>query len=234
VKQQEQLVISPAFFLALAERNTRLSWAEIRLKRGHSDNELTRFRYDVVLHGGGERGASTEVAWLDWASKEKGIENIRQMLNDEKPESVAITGIRNVRIEKDVKSLERISQPGARGTAGEVKKELEITKPAGINPEDLYAAGEELGYRVELSWASCHKSGSYDAVLSRTDRPAEKRNPVKWPQPPTIDEELAKYTNVPGQNVLRERLVQQLLSYSKENLSAELAPHAVVLVDSLP
>jgi ubiquinone/menaquinone biosynthesis C-methylase UbiE len=234
VRQQEQLVISPAFFLALAERNPRLSGAEIRLKRGHSDNELTRFRYDVVLHADGGRYASNEMDWLDWAAKEKGIENIRQMLNDEKPESVAIASIRNTRVERDVKALERISDLGVEGTAGELRKELEATDTNGINPEDLHATGEELGYRVELSWASCRPSGSYDAVLSRTDRPTPRQNPVKWPHLSTIGEELAKYTNVPGQNILRERLVQQLLSYSKENLRAELVPQAVVIVDALP
>ena len=234
VRQQEQLVISPAFFLALAERNPRVSGIEIRLKRGRSDNELTRFRYDVVLHAGGGRNVSTELAWLNWTAKGKGIEDIRQMLNDEKPESVAITGIRNARVEKDLKTLERISHLGVGGTVGELRKELEATDPDGINPEDLYATGEELGYRVELSWASCRPSGSYDAVLSRTDTPAEKKDPVKWPQLSTTGKLPAKYTNVPGQNVFRERLVQHLLSYCEEHLPEEMVPHALVLVDSLP
>jgi hypothetical protein len=49
MKPEEQLVISPAFFLALAERDLKLSHAEIRLKRERSDNEMIRFRYDVVF-----------------------------------------------------------------------------------------------------------------------------------------------------------------------------------------
>ena len=49
-----------------------------------------------------------------------------------------------------------------------------------------------------------------------------------------IGEQLEKYTNVPGQNVLKERLVQQLLIFSKENLHEELVPSAVVIVDALP
>jgi ubiquinone/menaquinone biosynthesis C-methylase UbiE len=234
VKQQEQLVISPAFFLALADRNPKLSGADIQLKRGRSDNELTRFRYDVVLHTVVERAASTEVEWRDWATKEEGIEDIRRMLKGEKPERVAITGIRNARVEKDVGALEGVSNPNARRTAGELKRELAASDTSGIDPEKLCSAGEDVGYRVKLSWARCRTDGSYDAVFSRTDAAAEEWKPVNWPQQSTKGEELAKYTNVPGQNVFRERLVRQLLSYCKENLPEELVPRAVVLDDDLP
>lgn len=234
VKQQEQLVISPAFFIALAERNPKLSRADIGLKRGRSDNELTRFRYDVVLHAGGERNASIELEWRDWAAHVEKIDDIRRTLKDKKPERIAITGIRNARVEKDVEAMERLSQPGVRGTAGELMKVLEAMDTSGINPEELFVAGGDAGYRVELSWASCRPSGSYDAVLSRVDVPTEEGKAVKWPQPSTMGEDPSKYTNLPGQYLIRERLVQQLLSYSKENLTEELVPRVVVLVDSLP
>jgi hypothetical protein len=46
--------------------------------------------------------------------------------------------------------------------------------------------------------------------------------------------EVAIFTNVPGQSVFRERLVQKLLSYCKENLPEDLVPRALVVVDDLP
>jgi ubiquinone/menaquinone biosynthesis C-methylase UbiE len=234
VEQEEQLVISPAFFLALADRNPKLSGANIRLKRGRSDNELTRFRYDVVLRAGRERNTSTVLEWRDWAPTGGKIEVIRQMLKDEEPRRIAFSSIRNARVEKDVEALERISQRGVKGNVGELKNELAAKDTSGIDPEKLYAIGEDVGYRVEMSWAGCRSDGSYDAVFSRTDSDPEELKPVKWPQPSTTGSESARYANVPGQNVFRERLVQQLLSYCKENLSEELAPNAVVLVDTLP
>lgn len=234
VRQEEQLVTSPAFFLALAKRNPKLSGAEIRLKGGHSDNELTRFRYDVVLHAGDKRNASDELKWLDWAVAKEGIEDILRMLKEEKPERVAISGIRNARVEKDLEALARVSNANAGGTAGQLKKELERTAPSGVDPENLCAAGEGAGYRVELSWAGCQADGSFDAVLSRSDGAAEEWKPLKWLQPSTTGVELARYTNVPGQNAFRERLVQKLLSHCKQNLPENLVPSAVVVVDALP
>jgi hypothetical protein len=211
-----------------------LSGAEIRLKRGRSDNEMTRFRYDVVLHVGDKGNAGTEVEWRDWTEDEGGIDDIRRSLKNEKPGSVAISGIRNARIEKDMEAVKRVSDPGARETAGELKKELEAAELSGIAPEGLCSAGESAGYRVELSWAGCQADGSFDAVLSRSDGAPEGWKPLKWPQPSTTGVELARYTNVPGQNAFRERLVQKLLSYCKEKLPGNLVPSAVIVVDALP
>ena len=48
--QEEELIIDPAFFIALREYLPRISHMEILPKRGRYHNELTRFRYDVILH----------------------------------------------------------------------------------------------------------------------------------------------------------------------------------------
>ena len=67
--QEEELVVDPVFFMALREHLPRVTQVEIRPKRGHADNELTRFRYQVTLHVGvpeQERTAAAP-AWRDWA-----------------------------------------------------------------------------------------------------------------------------------------------------------------------
>jgi amino acid adenylation domain-containing protein len=54
IRQEQELVIDPEFFSALRERIPRLLRADVQLKRGWHRNELTRFRYDVVLQIGEE------------------------------------------------------------------------------------------------------------------------------------------------------------------------------------
>ena len=49
VSEEEELVIDPRFFLALQARLPEIVDVQIRPKRGRSDNEMTRFRYDVIL-----------------------------------------------------------------------------------------------------------------------------------------------------------------------------------------
>ncbi len=52
IRQEGELLLDPAFFNAICQRWTRVTHVEIQIKRGRAQNELTRFRYDVVLHVG--------------------------------------------------------------------------------------------------------------------------------------------------------------------------------------
>ena len=60
IEQEKELVIDPRFFLELARRFPRIAGAEIMAKRGDADNELTRYRCDVVLHVGEAGGAADD------------------------------------------------------------------------------------------------------------------------------------------------------------------------------
>ena len=52
LERENELVIAPGFFHALLQHLPQVSAVEIQLKRGRHHNEMTRFRYDVVLHLG--------------------------------------------------------------------------------------------------------------------------------------------------------------------------------------
>ena len=52
VAEEKELLIDPNFFIALREHLPQIGSVDILLKRGRTDNELTRYRYDVVLHVG--------------------------------------------------------------------------------------------------------------------------------------------------------------------------------------
>jgi SAM-dependent methyltransferase len=64
--RENELALDPALFPALARRLPRLAGAEVHLMRGARHNELTRFRYDALLHLDRRPGGSPEpVEWVD-------------------------------------------------------------------------------------------------------------------------------------------------------------------------
>ena len=63
-----RLVIDPALFRALRIRIPEITDIRIQLKGGRAANELTRFKYDVVLSVSGKSTGSAEVPHLDWRS----------------------------------------------------------------------------------------------------------------------------------------------------------------------
>ncbi|HET8643043.1 MAG TPA: amino acid adenylation domain-containing protein, partial [Pseudonocardiaceae bacterium] len=63
---EDELVVHPDWFAGLPREIPRLGHVEVRLKRGTVANELTRYRYDVVLHVG-PVARVPEVRWVPWA-----------------------------------------------------------------------------------------------------------------------------------------------------------------------
>ena len=97
---ESELVIDPQFFLDLRRRFPRISAVSITPKRGRSRNELTRFRYDVVLHtaaGFVDRWAAPAIfEWSDCGS----LSVLPALLQTQ--DSVAIRGIPNGRLAEGV------------------------------------------------------------------------------------------------------------------------------------
>ena len=69
VREERELLIDPSIFAALRERIPAISRVEIQSKRGRAHNELTRFRYDAVLHLGGGEVSNVDCPWLEWKAE---------------------------------------------------------------------------------------------------------------------------------------------------------------------
>jgi aryl carrier-like protein len=72
IADEEELILDPAFFTALKEHLPRVSHVEILPKRARVQNEMTRFRYQVVIHVG-EQTAPAETlrqskVWSEYAN----------------------------------------------------------------------------------------------------------------------------------------------------------------------
>ena len=69
---ENELLLDPTFFTRLADDIADVAGVDLQLKRGHHRNELTDFRYDVVVHKAGAATASLAgapvVGWHDGRS----------------------------------------------------------------------------------------------------------------------------------------------------------------------
>jgi amino acid adenylation domain-containing protein len=66
--QELELVVDPEFFEAVRARIPRITRAEVHLKSGRFQNELTLFRYDVVLAIGGKGKADVPGPLKPWSA----------------------------------------------------------------------------------------------------------------------------------------------------------------------
>src|SRR5205085_8206605 len=107
MSEEEELLVDPRFFAELARHVPRLSGVSTRLKRGGADNELTRFRYDVVLDVEGPAPADIDEQRVDWLQQSLSVEALRPLLATA-PDRLVVERIPNARLASIVRDMAAI------------------------------------------------------------------------------------------------------------------------------
>jgi amino acid adenylation domain-containing protein len=229
VADERELVLDPAFFFVEAAELPRVSHVEVLLKRGRHHNELNRFRYDVLLHVGTGTPRAAPAQRLDWSSEGPSVPALRRLLAASSAASVGVSGIPNARVEEWRQALDLLAAPEPPPTAGALVCQAR-GRAGGVDPEELRALGEELGFAVDCSWAGADPRGSFDAVFVREGTAAELAVPSERPDRPLFTDPLAARHR-------RERsrpLAAELRTSLRASLPEYMVPSAVVLLDALP
>jgi ubiquinone/menaquinone biosynthesis C-methylase UbiE len=235
LRQQEELLLSPSFFLALQQRFPKISRVEVKPKRGRFDNELTRFRFNAVLSVGLPAEPAIDPSWLDWAGLQLTMDSLKEAL--EKPECtiLALKNIPNARLHNDVAAMKEIRTSDLTRTVAEVKESVAQTAAQGVHPQAISSMARDMGFSLDWSWTGAQPDGRFDALFHRIPREATGSEPVvAWPKPPTVSVNFAHHSNTPGQTNLAGKLIQELLEFVKQNLPAEMTAADIVMVDAIP
>jgi acyl carrier protein len=236
-----ELVLDPAFFTALAQRLPGVAGVagiEILLRRGRHRNEMTRFRYDAVLHieSRTEDGARPPAGLagppgLDWEAGGLSLAELRRRLAEEEPARLAVQRIPNDRVAADARALALLRQSDGPRTAGEIAQAA--AGPAGaanaVDPEDLWSLAHGLGYETGVTWS--RDPERVDAVFLRR-REGAPRQPLPGLQPPSAAGQ-ALASDPLGRRRARQ-LAPRLKAFAAERLPAPLVPADVVVLDELP
>lgn len=173
-EQESELVVDPAFFATLPQQFSCITAVEIQLKRGCYHNELTRFRYDVILHVGSSDEETLDggavSCWLDWQEQALTLESIEQILLQEQPEMLGIARVPNTRLSVEKQALELLeSRPDNIQTIDQLRdclKEIPSTG-RGIDPEEFWSLAKALPYRIAIGWSGSEQYGDYQVIFRR-------------------------------------------------------------------
>ncbi|MGB5633344.1 MAG: amino acid adenylation domain-containing protein, partial [Waterburya sp.] len=166
LRAEKDLTIAPEFFVALKQKVPQISHVEIQLKRGQDQNELTRFRYDVILHIGKEVAPEPEIHWLDWHQNDFSVASVRQFLQANQTEILGIKTIPNPRLVEPIKLKECLERDES-ATVADLRQTLSHLNNIGIDPEVWWEMSQELGYTPYLYDSGADTLAYYDVVFQR-------------------------------------------------------------------
>ncbi|MER7644101.1 non-ribosomal peptide synthase/polyketide synthase [Streptomyces sp. NPDC126522] len=228
VAWEGELLVDPDYFTTLDGLS-----ADIRVKRGTHHNELTRYRYDVVLRAETETDTAEEIAESPWPTVGS-IQALDELLAGN-PDLLRITGIPNSRLADDLAALDTLDD-SSRPAAG----------PYGVDPETLHEIAARHGYEAALTWNGGAEDGSLDAVFAPQGRGLEG---VFAPEEgegdgaPEGDGRLLVRYRPGGSHPLTNRpapfrnvnaLMSTLRTHATEYLPDYMVPAAFVPLDRLP
>ena len=232
---EQELIIDPELFLSLATGLPSIHAVEILAKPGRQDNELTLFRYDVLLHVGWSPPTVEESATNDWTD----IGSIAQLSTKLKTfdgSALMISNIPNSALEVELSAVALLDREDGLANAGELRTEVTHGSLFYCDLEQLRACAIEAGFSVELHMSGRHASGRIDAVFSRLDgRPLDQgRGPIPRRTLGEIGIPCRKWTNNPLQSTFARNMVPLIRTHLAQLLPSYMIPARIVLLEVMP
>lgn len=225
-----ELLLAPEFWHALKQEIPEISRVRIMPKRGAFHNELSRFRYDVVLEVGADVQEPTEVTAVEkrWMS-DMSVEAIQEELMAQSPERLIVRRVPNARLIQEMMTLSLIRKRQAKNVA-ELNQKL--AKFEGIDPETWWGLEEKLPYQVDISWNTGEEDGYYDVCF--THRSVKGEALPDWEQTPDASLPVIRYASSPLMGRIKRHIVPILRDHLVERLPDYMVPSALVIMDAIP
>lgn len=225
-RREEELVIHPGFFLKLKDK-LGFSHVDILLKRAGFENEMSKFRYDAVLHFGEVEAVQPDIS-LDWESSGLEVPTLHRFLSDNAPQRVALRGVPNRRIWFESELVKHIAAGDGEQSLAEARAQVKME--TAVAPEKIWEVAEGLGYEAHLGWFCSDAPDRFDAMLVKKHAVPG----VSFPSQIASWSEVGEYATNPLKVSEARQFIAGLRSELKSLLPQQMLPAAYVVLDRIP
>ncbi|MBC7888346.1 MAG: amino acid adenylation domain-containing protein [Ferruginibacter sp.] len=146
VLKEEELLFSPEYFYNFLSVYPSITHIDIQLKRGSYLNELSKYRFDVIIYVGISK-AVLEPEWQIWKGTAQ-QQHIFEQLQKREP-VITLKNAPNPRLLKE-KLLQDALKNRVAGTVGEIQKITDQADQEILEINEILAAARAAGYHTSL------------------------------------------------------------------------------------
>ena len=238
IEHETELVVDPLFFTDLLKHQfPAISHVSVFPKQGNAHNELTKFRYQVVISVGSKSTDTVVPEWMDWQQDPKQVATIRSELILRQPDILGIKNITNARLCEEINMLDAVHSDDSPGDVGELLQYINEQQRLAVDPQDLWALQNELPYTVTISCAHQGREGRFDVVFNRNSvshSDQQIHHHIVFEQAAAQPSASHKYANNPLRRESARNMIPQLRTHLQEQLPGFMTPASFVVVDALP
>jgi amino acid adenylation domain-containing protein len=232
IEDEDELVISAAYFYMLRDKYPRVTHVEILHKEGSFHNEMNCFRYDVILHVNHKyTRVMDDIKWIDYVGQDFCI-----ALNG--CEIIAIKNIPNKRtaglsyvINKDLSQF-------SNGWFDFFKSQYRKAQEASIDPSKLCLLAKENGYHAIITHSFDHVMDCFNVVFVKLQDLDKFRGDylhlIESSSSLLKTKLQGKYTNFPLLPRVNRKLIAELKEFLKKRLPQYAIPSYFVAMSSIP
>ncbi|SHL87101.1 non-ribosomal peptide synthetase [Mucilaginibacter sp. OK098] len=227
VQQEEELLVNPQFFDVLPAHVPGISGVKTLWKKGRYNNELNKFRYDVVLEKEGNiKAIITEK--IDWNIEKPAPYQLLPMLAGT---PLILEGVKNSRVHRELKALEILHSVGKNKPETSFFDLLDTAETHSLYPEDFYELRSDIPYKIEVCCSTSNKE-TFDVYFI----PGNDGIPPFYSsgQKNKNSQPLSAYTNHPLRGKFLQKLVPVLKDFLARSLPEYMVPSFFELKESLP
>ncbi|MCH2089034.1 MAG: amino acid adenylation domain-containing protein [Pseudoalteromonas sp.] len=213
---EEELLISPAFFVNLKNDYPEISKIDVHVKVGQGNNEMLGYRYDVVIH----KGAKSDKIAEPVIESFEGLEQLGTLLANCNSDAILLKNVPNGRLVKQshLESLLRL----------QTDKVLLDTRNLHANDYSqllsIKQTAKQYGFRVYPTW-SC-KLECLNIFFTRGNA-----------NPEVIERDYANlggYFNTPEIRTIGEQYTAELKQHMSARIPSHMVPNKYVYIKEFP
>jgi SAM-dependent methyltransferase len=234
--KEEELLISPIFFYRLKEFIPEISNVEIRYKKGNFLNELTRFRYDVVLHIKQELSYKPDIKVIKW-DLSLSNKNIFTKLDEQAFDVLIIRNVPNLRMKKLLKQVELIfNNTDSNSTRDLYDIDNENGKEVEFMPNEFLDLHNN--YFTEVIWSGINNDEYFDVVYCKKslfNNDGRFAFPICGSEFETLpSDDKNSFSNTPLKQSTSKDFIYEIKNYLKAQLPKYMIPTYIMQIGEIP